>query len=220
MIREDYCHICGEKLKMTFEHVPPSAAHNDKIRKMVCVDSLQSYLSENWSVNGKRYKSFQKGFGFKHLCEKCNNTMGALYCNEYVRIVNGISVNILNLHQKQREEGGFWLQVTIQNLKCRDFFKQALSMFCTINTVQFGKKFKDYLLNKDNNNFDSDSYKMCIYLRGGTVDRICEFDYWNKDAENGILNFSEISFYPIGLILYDLEKSNAKHFYGVDITNW
>lgn len=220
MKKEDYCHICGKKQKMSYEHIPPHSAFNNIPRKMVSIDVLDMNVENNWDVEGHRYKSFQRGFGFYSLCEKCNNTTGDLYGKEYVRVTNLVGNSILKIPQETRETSGTYAVVDIEEIDCRAFFKQVLSMFCSLNSIRFGTQFKEYLLSSDNVEFDLEKYKLCIYLHSGTMDRVNCFCRLLNPVSKEVTECSEISMFPFGFILYNLERSITNTFWGKDITDW
>ena len=84
---EGYCRICNKYGKLTFEHIPPKCALNDKAVRIYTGDSYIKLLSDPnrypWEIEGIRYKSLQKGLGDYTLCEQCNNLTGELYGEEY-----------------------------------------------------------------------------------------------------------------------------------------
>lgn len=77
------CCICGNVGKLTFEHVPPAAAFNDRRVFQAKIDEL---LGGKW-IPGEpmtRGKYVQRGAGRHSLCGKCNNDTGAWYGTPYV----------------------------------------------------------------------------------------------------------------------------------------
>jgi hypothetical protein len=80
------CCICGVTGKLTFEHVPPRAAFNDK---RIFEAHVQSLLAGKWAPGSEitegRYA--QRGAGRYSLCGKCNNDTGGWYGTSYVDFV-------------------------------------------------------------------------------------------------------------------------------------
>lgn len=64
----DFCNICGEKAKLTWDHVPPKCCNNQYSIK---TNSWMSGLPKE-----KKYdKKYQNGIKFRSLCDKCNNDL-------------------------------------------------------------------------------------------------------------------------------------------------
>lgn len=75
-----YCHICGEYCELSFEHVPPRAAFNNRRVVKVKLEEVIS-LGPDAKVNGPIQ---QKGAGSYALCHKCNNLTGHWYGRRFV----------------------------------------------------------------------------------------------------------------------------------------
>lgn len=211
------CHICGKITKLSYEHIPPRAAFNKIPRKMVKLGLISHNTQNDWSLTEKKYKSFQQGIGDYTLCEKCNSLTGSMYGVEYVKIVQSVGKKISQIPRDKRAGG---LNIVIEKMNCLAFFKQIISMFSSINTVNFGTKFKDYLLNKNNNNFDLERYKVSMYLHHGNIDRINPMCLLWNPQDGKSKECSEISLFPFGFILYNLENVTDNNMVGMDITNW
>jgi hypothetical protein len=72
---EGKCHICGTVGKLSFEHVPPKGAFNNKQVVRVGFDeaiTLGPYDRLKGSIE-------QRGAGAYTLCERCNNNTGSWY---------------------------------------------------------------------------------------------------------------------------------------------
>lgn len=83
MVRKEIigpCHICGKIAKLSFEHVPPRSAFND--RPLLYIDV--EHLLKNSKSEIKKVKTHQKGSGRHSLCERCNNLTGAWYGSAFV----------------------------------------------------------------------------------------------------------------------------------------
>nr|WP_300838826.1 hypothetical protein [uncultured Acetatifactor sp.] len=211
------CHICGENTKLSYEHIPPSSAFNKISRKMVGMDILSMNGQNEWTLQGQKYKSFQKGFGDFTLCEKCNTITGSKYGAVYTKIVQAVGSQILQIPQENKYNE---LKITIEKINCLAFFKQIISMFCSVNTANWGMQFKEYLLNPENNEFNTDRYKICTYLHRGTMDRVCSMCVLWNPLNGTSKEVSEISFFPFGFILYDSKHVTDNTTIGTDISAW
>ena len=88
------CSVCGEKKKLTFEHMPPRKSGNDKPVNIVGIENMTE-------LGGYKYQGFKKsprGMGGFKLCEECNNLTGAWYGKAYIdhstQVVNAINENL------------------------------------------------------------------------------------------------------------------------------
>ena len=212
------CHICGKYGKLSYEHIPPQSAFNNVKRKMSTLEELLKDETENrtpWDIEGLKYQQFQKGIGFYTLCESCNNFTGGKYGEAYFKFVKSIGIEVMKIPKEERKNS---LAFHIEPLNLLAIFKQILSMFCSLNTEQFGNTFKDFLLNESSNGFDCDKYKICIYLHAGHADRFIPFQSRINTKTGKVDVFSEISTFPIGFIFYNITDNTQ--FYGCDITSF
>ena len=67
------CHLCGHIGPLTFEHIPPRRAFNDK----PCVAETLDALARTEGRSGRR--RFPRGMGKHSLCSKCNQSTAATY---------------------------------------------------------------------------------------------------------------------------------------------
>lgn len=71
------CNICGDVGPLSFEHVPPRSAFNDR---KVLLASVDDYWNRGPGRGQEaRGKQFQAGYGANTLCERCNRTTGKWY---------------------------------------------------------------------------------------------------------------------------------------------
>jgi len=223
MARQEHtgiCHICGEYKKLTYEHIPPEAAFNSQKRKMSTVEELMGNEKDNrapWDIEGLKYKQFQQGTGFFTLCGECNSFTGAKYGGAYSDFIKAIGTEIVKIPKENRKQG---LSFHVERIKLLAFFKQVVSMFCSLNTEQFGTSFKDFLLDENNTNFDTNKYKVCMYLHAGRIDRLVPFQAQLNLNTGNMEFYSEISTFPVGFIFYDLSHNRTISFYGSDITSF
>ena len=213
------CHICGQYKKLTYEHIPPEASFNSVKQRLCTVDTLlETPRSGNhppWDTSGLRYQQFQQGTGFYTLCGDCNSFTGAKYGAVYCSIIQAIGNEVLKTPIDQRQYG---LNLHIENANLLAFFKQILSMFCSINEPPFGTEFRDFLLDENSTDFYGDRHKIFMYLHAGKVVRYVPFQVQGNIKTGTMTAFSEISTFPVGFIYYDVSGEHTPEFYGCDIT--
>ena len=88
-----YCALCGKYKKMTFEHIPPKGAFNDRKAKIISGTSYINGLTKTDFVDLKDlpYKEQQKGKGLNSICAECNNLTGSYYGNAYIEFAHNLA---------------------------------------------------------------------------------------------------------------------------------
>src|SRR5271168_3888346 len=72
-------HLCGMVGKLSFEHVPPESAFNDRRALRTAFENLL----EADDLDNLPYRVQQRGAGAFTLCEKCNTDTGGWYVPGY-----------------------------------------------------------------------------------------------------------------------------------------
>ncbi len=188
--KDGVCHVCGTATALTFEHVPPRSAFNDK---PVLYREIEGLL--NGSERSSR-KGFvvQKGMGAYTLCSECNNRTGAWYGRSFV---------------EWAYQGMCYLQSGAGNRKLCLLFhiyplrvlKQIVCMFCTCNGATWATdEMRAFVLQKEKR-YIPDGWRVHVYyspsrqLRNtGIIARI--------NTNNSKIDcFSEITFPPFGYVM-------------------
>ena len=89
-IIKEKCRLCGEIKPLTFEHVPPKSAFNNRSVKLITGHELFKEEYENrlpWEDEGLYGKIQQKGRGGDYLCQECNNNVGSWYVPGYLKFI-------------------------------------------------------------------------------------------------------------------------------------
>lgn len=190
------CHICGKYGKLSFEHIPPKAAYNNR--------RIKAYTFEQIVDGKKKYRHIQQGYGEYTLCDKCNNDTGAFYGDAYVDFIKQ-ALEIYTVSNGNIQTGER-IPFNIYPLRV---MKQIITIFFTVNFEVFRTNYpslQDYVLNKDNNDLFDKRLNVYIYLIK---------DMFSARLTPGVVGvynvktneskmFSEFAFPPIGLILtYD-----------------
>lgn len=193
------CCICGKQNRLSFEHTPPQKAFNSF--------RAQHFQALPLLTKGKYFKKGklkQKGVGNYSLCSRCNNKTGELYGAEYKKWATILSNN---LKQRNLSDNRIFgkpkpIEIILQDVHPLRFFKQVITIFCSRNGKNFQlvhPDLKDYLLQKDSQNFPFD-FSVYMYLT-------TELIFFNSGIvglwENG-RNYllSEFVHYPFGFCLF------------------
>lgn len=120
--RHGPCAICGVTQKLTFEHIPPRAAFND--RPMLGGD-VQHHIENLPNADPLKMRTIKlrKGAGDYTLCASCNNFTGGIYTNAYLHWAHqGMRFHLAGV-------GGFHLPFQIMPAKVA---KQIVAMFASV----------------------------------------------------------------------------------------
>lgn len=218
---EGICHICGEKKKLTFEHIPPRSTGNNHTVKLFSGERLLKQIgsairfSLDDDISDLKYQNMQRGSGFQTLCSDCNSYLGHYYVPQFIDFYSAVRSLVA---QKQYSSKYRYIELTADKLQPLAFFKQIISNFCTINPAGTMEKCKNFLLNKANNDFPS-NYRLYMSinpnLRAKTV-----FAGWSTVIlKNGrFYCISTISIPPLLFKLVDIKNSTTKQTRWNDIT--
>lgn len=80
----ELCSICGQKKKLTFEHMPPRSSGN---KNPVNIVGLENLTPLGGYLHGK-FKKSPQGMGGYKLCQICNNLTGSWYAESYIELSN------------------------------------------------------------------------------------------------------------------------------------
>lgn len=160
------CHICGKYTYLTFEHLPPQKAYNNKRVKIIQGEDIIEQVTgtkKPWDFDGLKYKYNQRGTGLLSLCKSCNNITGRWYGNEYIKISNSI---LEYIYDKDMEK------ITAVGFKFKEFYplrflKQVISMFASTFpdiTISKSKNLKKFLLERDYTKLDIKKYRVTMYV--------------------------------------------------------
>jgi len=191
------CWICQTVGPLTFEHVPPRRAFND--RRIFEAD-VQELLNGKWSPGqapGKG-KWEQKGAGRYSLCEHCNNTTGSWYGSAYVEFAQrGAELMSASL-------GELSLAYPFEIYPLR-VIKQLAVMFFTACGPGLSKAHPDlvrFVLNRDMRNFPGDLGLFAYFHHPTKSTSIRQSGVTGRlSLDGGSDTFAEIAFPPFGFVL-------------------
>ncbi|MGG6311547.1 hypothetical protein [Paenibacillus macerans] len=212
---EGVCHICGKYGKLTFEHVPPKGAFNDrpiirgefeKLQNMAPGDRIQGRIE-------------QKGAGAFTLCAKCNNDTGSFYGSDF------IEWTYQNFMLMQISDGSGLIAYPYHIFPLR-VIKQIITMFFSTNGDGFFKRHPDlvkFVLNPTSK-YIKPSIRIFTFLAEGEYSRQSGVVAAGNIETGKVTYMSEISFPPVGYLMTidsdppDERLTEITHFsrYGYD----
>ena len=187
------CHLCGDYKKLSFEHVPPRSAFNDRPIVQATKEFLFKKEKDLDNIFGK---TSQKGAGGYTLCEQCNNSTGAWYGSAFVEWTYQLGSVLL----MAKGEPTLYYLYRIFPLRV---IKQIVCMFFSTNGAQFRESHEDlvrFVLNKESRFIDPHIRIYCFFNPS---------DRSRQSGVAGILNIhthttklmSEIVFPPMGYVM-------------------
>jgi hypothetical protein len=211
-MRKEYtgiCCLCGLEKKLSFEHVPPRSALNNKLVYTQNAEQLSDTISKKYQTKNRS----PRGFGGYTLCETCNKRTGSWYANDYADFaIQGIEII------KGYENPAFFIEGKYK-IKPLNVIKQILVMFMSADKVghyRSNKALVDFLLNKESIGI-STTYNIYMYSNLSIFHRL--FGYTVTMLDDGsIQKWAEINFKPFGFLL--TENSIPAHPKMVDITDF
>lgn len=187
------CNICGNYGKLSFEHVPPKGAFNDR---PVIKGNFEDFTNNPPGEELKKGRIQQKGAGAYTLCEKCNNDTGAYYGNSFI----DWTYQALILSSKTDGNGAVLYPFHIFPLR---IIKQVITMFFSTNGDSFHKAHPDlvrFVLNPEEK-YIKPSIRLFTYLTSGSRSRQTGVVGAGNLNSSGITIMSEIAFPPVGYLM-------------------
>lgn len=186
------CSVCNKTGRLSFEHVPPSAAFNEK---PILVQN-HTHLFENESYLYNKSSRLNKGFGVYTLCESCNNNSGGWYSKDFADFA------IQAMNQLKTYEGPHGLHSFNFKIKPLNVMKQIMMMFFSANKgliLGSDQGLVDFVMNKEKTGL-SNKYRIYLYYTLSKYKRM-NGNFTVRTQSGEIVNWSEINFQPFGYIL-------------------
>ncbi len=164
------CHLCGEREKLSFEHVPPRGAFNKSTIKIYGGNEIIGRDGHKfpWDFSDLRGKQSQRGFGQYTLCEACNSFTGAKYGAAYIEFIyQGWNILVNNLGRKN-------ISANFTNIYPLRVLKQLISMFFSINSPNFtisNSNLSKFVLSPSNKGLNNRDYALYIYFLAGNISK-------------------------------------------------
>lgn len=187
------CHLCGDFEPLSYEHVPPEAAFNNR----PVVAHLIDEVLEKGSWQESKGKILQRGAGAYTLCNRCNPKTGAWYGRWFVEWV----YQGMNILWATTQSPTLYYTFHIFPLRV---LKQIICMFFSANGPEFRKVHPDlerFVLDKERRYLPSGVKFYAFYSVGkfarqaGVMHR---FDLYHSSKST---TFSEITYPPFGYVM-------------------
>ena len=186
------CCICGKSGKLSFEHVPPEAAFNNRPMVLQGIDEI---LKRSERLKTKS-KVSQRGAGAYTLCERCNNLTGHWYGKNYVDwVYQGMEKLVI-----ARISPTLYYHFHLLPLRV---LKQIACMFFSVNGPQFRKAQPDlekFVLDKKCKHLPS-SLRIFVFYAVSCVRQSGVTGRLSTDASDPTSTYSEIIFPPFGYVM-------------------
>lgn len=212
------CAICGKYGRLTFEHIPPRSAGNKHPVRMMTLDKFirESNVNPNIQLDDPHKSSrLNRGSGMFSLCEKCNNTTGSLYGQEYKRVAAAFFQFIANENPQHGE--AYTIQLTMHPAQ---FIRQVISMFMSVDNSSDIRDFQSYLLDKDKPAYVLPNMRITMFISIGSTMRLGgpfgAMSFNDNSTSVGSLA-TEIITRPLGFTMFRNVDKYQKGF-GCDIT--
>ena len=190
------CHICNSVGDLSFEHVPPRAAFNDRL--VISVKFEQAItLGPGEEARGSIQ---QRGAGGYTLCTRCNNLTGKWYGARFVDwCYQGMDI--------LQRSGGIPTLIYITYAFPLAILKEIITMFFSVNTPSFARanpELVKFVLNRDKK-YLPPKYRVFVYYNITGVWRRTGFSVRGR-LENGTsrlstCTLSEINYPPFGYVM-------------------
>jgi hypothetical protein len=191
-IVEGECSVCGNIGRLSYEHIPPRSAFNNKpiqIQNHINLFEKESFLF------GKGTR-LNKGLGAYTLCEPCNNNSGEWYAKDYADFANQA---MTQMKTQDFTNGLLSFQFEIKPL---NIIKQVMMMFFSANKgsiLSSDKELVDFVMKKENLTLP-EKYRIYLYYTLSSHRRMNgNFTIRTENGQNS--NLSEINFLPFGFVL-------------------
>ena len=148
-ISRGICQICGVNGELSFEHIPPRKAFNDRpVRRINFKDIDDIELGPNAKPKGKIE---QKGQGDYTLCPSCNNNTGSWYGDSFI-VWCYQAMDFLQLTLENDSQETLQLGQQTYNIYPLRVLKQIISMFFSVSGKNFHSRHEGlvkFILNKE-----------------------------------------------------------------------
>jgi len=190
--RVGICHICGNVRPLSYEHVPPRKAFNEKpVIRVNLQEALE--LGPEAQLKGRIQ---QRGIGDYTICEKCNNDTGSWYAADYIDwCYQGLEILI--------KAGRSPTLIYLYKILPLRIIKQIITMFFSINGPDFGDHFPElrrFVLDRERR-YLSPKFRVYIYFNIEGRFRSAGISSYLRIDGHEITVLSEFNYPPYGYLM-------------------
>jgi hypothetical protein len=200
------CHLCGSHGKLSFEHVPPRAAFNDRPVRLYSFDEVMALGPGQTPKSRGRIQ--QRGVGGRTLCNRCNNLTGHWYGSHFV------SWCYQGMELLQRTRGQPSL-IYLNYVFPLSIIKQIATMFFSVNSDQFrlaNPELEAFVLDR-NRKYLSPRYRFFVYFNVEGRPRSMGTSGMLHISSGAMHVMTELSYPPYGyLLVFDNAPPDARLF--------
>lgn len=230
-----FCKLCGNKKKLSKEHIPPSAAFNSGDYKVQTIDKYKTKGVNIWQTKKK-----QGGHFAYVLCVECNNHTGQWYGGEHKKLAEACAPFA------NPSYAGRIVSINLPELFPLRLFKQALTIICATSTEEMNDeweftlspaasdlgvaepdmdispatnvmpKIRKFILDKEANELPA-PFKLYTYLVGNPAGRQTGIVKMLSRSTGASALFTEFAWWPLGWVLVFEGQIKDMLF---DITGW
>jgi hypothetical protein len=187
------CHLCGAHGPLSFEHVPPRAAFNDR---PVVLYTIEQMLNLGPGERPPHGEILQRGAGGFTLCVRCNNGTGRWYGSRFAAWCHqGLETLV--------RAGGRPSLLYLHYLFPLAIIKQIATMFFSVNSDRFHQanpELQRFVLDRERK-YLSPGYRFFVYYHAEGSARRAGVSGWLDMAAGRTRVLSEIAFPPFGYVL-------------------
>jgi hypothetical protein len=187
------CHICGVNCKLSYEHIPPQSAFNDRKVIKLSGKELIGLDPDDYCPKGQIQ---QGGAGDYTLCSGCNNKTGDWYGRDFVDWCYQGKEYLL----KTKGKPTLYYMYYLFPLR---IIKEIVTMFFSVNTPDFQQENPDlvgFVLNKERK-YLPPKYRIYVYYNISNRYRYVGVSTRLNIVSSKHCVFSEINFPPFGYVL-------------------
>jgi len=185
---KNLCALCGKLDVLSFEHLPPQCAFNNK---PILAQGHNELVEEQNPMFGK-YRRSQRGYGKYSLCKSCNNNTGNWYVKDFCQFVEQGMVSLKNNTSQ-------WVCESNLLIKPQNVIKQILLMFTVADAsgvIANLSGVREYLLERSSIRFPR-GIRIYLYSNVSVSKRMIGHCIAYHPL-HGICQWGEINFKPFG----------------------